>query len=633
MGEDNKHAISSRRVVTPDGEIAAMIVIVDGKIESVQPHNVADPDLAKFPIRDFGELVISPGIVDSHVHINEPARIGETEWEGFYSATSAAAAGGVTTILDMPLNSIPVTTTTDALLKKIGAAQGRCRVDVGFYGGLVPGNEGEIDSLLENGVLGVKAFMCHSGLAEFAGVDESILRTGLSTLKKHGVPLLAHAEIVNPKLSSTSVAFRSYTEYAKSRPPEFELAAVKLLIKLCREFETPIHIVHLATAKALPMIRQAKDEGLPLTVETCPHYLFFSSEEIDDGKTSFKCAPPIRDAVNRDTLCRAVESGLIETIGSDHSPCPPELKQLNSGDFVKAWGGIAGLQLSLPVVWTTGKRIGWTPTLLAKRLSERPAEIFGIGENKGKIACGFDADLVVWNPDDILTVRGAELFHRHSTTPYEGRILNGVVQRTYLRGQLVFENGNFVGSPKGQPLQVKRNNEVSNSIARFLNEQGTNLPTTLQSCCASQVWISGMLEGGSFSSDEDVMTRSTKTWNDIAASDQNESAWLEAFTAHPRIGDIDTLREKFANTKRIASGEQSGVNSADESTLQRLAAANDVYFDKFGFIFIVCATGKSAEEMLTCLEERLSNDRETELKIAANEQLKITQIRLRKLVS
>ena len=598
-------------------------MVADGKISRVAVR----PEPIDVPVHDFGDLIISPGIVDAHVHINEPERPGTTPWEGFKSATSAAAAGGVTTILDMPLNSIPVTTTTEALRQKRAAAQSKCHIDVGFYGGLVPENASEIAPLTKAGVLGIKAFMCDSGLDEFGGAGEDNLRNALSVLKKSGVPLLAHAEIVSPNMASPQNPC-SYDAYKNSRPPEFELTAIKLLTELCREFETPIHIVHLATAEALPLIEQAKHEGLPLKVETCPHYLFFSDDQIDDGQTSYKCAPPIRDEANRIALCKAVKSGLIETIGSDHSPCPPELKELETGNFFKAWGGIAGLQLSLPVVWTLGSKLGWTTSLLAMRLSQLPAEIFGLGDRKGKIATGYDADFVVWDPNACFDIRGKELFHRHPVTPYEGCELNGVVERTYVRGSVVFEKGKLMGGPAGKLLRPE-----SDQIAKWLNGLDSELATALETCCAAQDWVTGMVKEGDFENDEAVIDRADAVWNTIGESTDHETVWLEAFSAHPRIGDINTLREKYSNTKKIASGEQSGVESAEEATLQRLAIANDEYFEKFGFIFIVCATGKSAKEMLAILEDRLLNDRDTELKIAAQEQLKITKIRLRKLGS
>jgi len=613
-------AISSSRVVTPVGEVDAAIVIENEAIREV----VARSNLpSTVPVEDFGDLVISPGIVDAHVHVNEPGR---TQWEGFSSATAAAAAGGVTTIIDMPLNSSPVTTTVEALQAKRSAAEGKCHVDVGFYGGLVPGNESDLQQLVEEGVLGIKAFMCDSGIEEFPASSEVQLRAALQILKPFRVPLLAHAEIIDPKLIPTTTDHSSYQQYANSRPPEFELSAIELLIQLCREFKTSVHIVHLATAKALSMIKEAKIKGLPLTVETCPHYLYFSDQQIEDGATSFKCAPPIRDEENRIQLCDAVTTGLVESIGSDHSPCPPDLKLPGEGDFCNAWGGIAGLQLTLPISWTVGIKNNWTPGLLAQRLSQRPAEIFGLAGRKGKIEAGFDADLVIWNPETSFTVNGNDLFHRHAVTPYEGRELFGTVNRTYVRGNVVYDTGTLQGELIGQFL--KRGSTVFSAIAEYLNGlTGKRLTNALGKCCASQTWIAGMAESGSFDDDADVMARADNLWHGLTEQDL-----LEAFAAHPRIGDVGSLQEKYANTKDLANIEQSGVRSANEATLSRLAAANDEYFDKFGFIFIVCATGKSASEMLEILEQRLTNHRQTELENAAAEQFNITKMRLRKLI-
>ena len=611
-------AITSSRVVTPEGVRAAAIVIENEKISAV----VAPTDVPQgIRVVDAGEQVIAPGVVDGHVHINEPGR---TQWEGFLTATSAAAAGGVTTIIDMPLNSSPVTTSVDALNVKRAAANNKCHVDVGFHGGLVPGNSSEIQPLVDAGVVGMKAFLCDSGLDEFPASGEAELRNALEILRVSGVPLLAHAEIVDENLQTKTSDPQSYQQYVDSRPENFELIAIEMLIELCRKFESPVHIVHLATASAIAMIEAAKDAGLPLTVETCPHYLQFSSEKIQDGQTQFKCAPPIRGEANRIALCNAVVQGQIDLVGSDHSPCPPELKLLSAGDFSKAWGGVAGLQLTLPAAWTNLKDAGITLEALAQRLSSRPAEMLGLGKRKGKIAAGFDADLVVWNPEESLHVDGTQLFHRHDVTPYDGVELYGAVKTTYVRGHRVFDCGELVSD---QPLGRLISRQDPAAVAALINaaEQETKRQL-LESCCASGRWIEQMLARGRFSSDEDVTHRAQNCWQELGEAD-----WLEAFSAHPVIGDVDSLREKFANTKAIASGEQAGVDSANEETLMRLAQANTEYLNKFGFIFIVYATGKSASEMLQILEQRLVNDRETELKNAAAEQLKITKTRIKKL--
>lgn len=620
-------ALSSNRVVTPDGEKSATVFVagetIAAVVDSTDSEAVArqQAKLSIEKIEDLGNLVVSPGVFDAHVHINEPGR---TEWEGFATATAAAAAGGVTTLIDMPLNSSPVTTSVDALRVKQNAARGKLSVDVAFYGGLVPANASEVAGMVAEGLPGIKAFLCHSGLDEFPAAGEPELRSALNALQGTGVPLLAHAEIVDALIHPDMSTPQHYRSYMESRPALFELAAIDLLIRLCREYQTPVHIVHLATVEALPMIRAAKAEGLPLTVETCPHYLYFHADEIADGQTVFKCAPPIRYEANRAALCAAVAEGVIDTIGSDHSPCPPEMKSLDAGDFFAAWGGICGLQLSLPVTWTVGQSQGWTPSLLAEKLSSRPAEIFGFGDCKGKLAPDFDADLVVWIPEQSFKVNGSQLLHRHATTPYEGRKLSGVVRQTFVRGRKIFDVG-IVDDPSSGRIVIRTmpDQPVSASLNR-LSEQ--RLCKMLETCCAAEKWIRRVASGRPFVSDARLKQLATEAW-----SQMEEPDLLQAFAAHPRIGDVESLRAKYANTKAIAGREQSGVDAADEATLQRLARVNDDYFEKFGFIFIVFATGKSAAEMLQILESRLPNDRDTELANAAAEQLKITLLRLEKL--
>ena len=615
-------AIQSSRVITPGGEIAASIVIENGKITQIIEGEEAPAGLE---CTSYGDQVISPGLVDAHVHINEPG----TDWEGFETATKSAAAGGVTTLIDMPLNSLPVTTDIAALQQKIDSSQGKIHVDVGFYGGVVPKNLSQISWLLDQGVLGIKAFLCDSGLEQFPAAGEQELRAALAELKPLGVPLLAHAEIELENEKHPTSDPSDYQQYADSRPPKFELTAIKLLIKLCREYQTPVHIVHLATAEALPLIATAKQEGLPLTVETCPHYLFFDATKVSAGDTRFKCAPPIRDEANRLALCKAVASGLIDTIGSDHSPCPPELKQLESGDFTKAWGGIAGLQLTLPASWTALQTHGVTLSTLAQRTATRPAEVFGLGDRKGKIEVGYDADLVVWNPEEQFQVDADGLFHRHSVTPYESFELQGTVKCTFVRGSLVFDSKQQPQHPRPVGQTLIRTNACVDSVALHLDRLSEEkLTTVLESCCASTSWVKCMTQDGKFITSANVVSRA-----EAAASTLVETDWLEAFSAHPRIGDVDSLQAKYANTKATAGNEQAGVDVADKTTLERLAEANEQYFQKFGFIFIVFATGKSAAEMLELLEERLPNDRATEITNAAAEQLKITLLRLRKLTS
>jgi allantoinase len=395
-----------------------------------------------------------PGLVDSHVHINEPGR---TEWEGFWSATRAAAAGGVTTLVDMPLNSIPPTTTRPALEAKREAAKDRVFVDCGFWGGVVPGNAGELPRMIEDGVCGFKAFLVPSGVDEFPQVREADLSGAMPILAERGVPLLAHAEIELPGPAPTGDA-RLYSTYLATRPASWENEAIRLLIRLSRETQAAVHIVHLSSAEALPSIDAARQAGLRLTVETCPHYLTLAAEGVPPGRTDFKCSPPIRDEDNRERLWTALRRGVVDMVVSDHSPCSPERKGLLTGDFIAAWGGIASLQLRLPVVWTEAERRGCSIEEVARWLCERPAQLAGLDGRKGRIEAGHDADLVVWDPEAHFEVRPEHLHHRHALTPYAGRRLRGVVEATFLRGKVAFEKGAFSSLPTGRLLRREPTN-------------------------------------------------------------------------------------------------------------------------------------------------------------------------------
>jgi allantoinase len=393
-----------------------------------------------------------PGLVDTHVHTNEPGR---TEWEGFRAATRAAAAGGVTTLIDMPLNSIPATSTVAGLRAKREAAAGQCWVDVGFWGGLVPGNNVEIGPLLAAGARGFKCFLVPSGVEEFPHVSEHDLRKALPELAARGAVLLVHAELPGPLEAAgadASIDPRSYAAYLRSRPPEAEVEAIRLLIRLCREFGARIHIVHLSAAEALPLLREARANGLPITVESCPHYLHFAAEEIPDGATQYKCAPPIRERANRERLWEALAEGLIDLVVSDHSPCPPALKALDLGDFERAWGGISSLQLGLSLVWRGARERGYPPERLAEWMSRAPARLARLDHRKGAIAVGRDADLVVWSPETDFVVEPAALHHRHKLTPYAGARLPGVVEMTFLRGEKIYDRGEFRTGPSGRIL-------------------------------------------------------------------------------------------------------------------------------------------------------------------------------------
>jgi allantoinase len=447
--------VRGQHVVTPSGVGAAAIHIRDGRITGVRAF---DDVPQGFEVVDAGDRVVLPGLVDSHVHVNEPGR---TEWEGFATATRAAARGGTTTIVDMPLNSVPPTTTLEGLREKLDAARGKCSVDVAFWGGVVPGNGGELGPMLAAGVVGFKCFLIPSGVEEFRHVTEDELRPAMRELARLGATLIAHAELPGPverALASCCGADaegdpRRYETFLRSRPREAENEAVELLIKLCRETGARVHVVHHSSSDALPLLRDTKAAGLPLTAETCPHYLFFAAEEVPDGATEFKCCPPVRERENRERLWQALREGTLDMIVSDHSPCPPALKLREEGDFLKAWGGIASLQFRLPIVWTEARRRGHTLEDLARWLCREPARLARLDTRKGAIAAGMDADLVVFDPEASFTVAPEINEHRHKLTPYDGRELKGVVEATYLRGEKIYERGDFVGSPTGELLK------------------------------------------------------------------------------------------------------------------------------------------------------------------------------------
>ena len=422
--------IRGRQVVTPDGARAASIHIAEGRIARLGPWEDAPPDSS---IVDAGESIVMPGLVDTHVHINEPGR---TEWEGFETGTRAAAAGGVTTILDMPLNSIPATTTVSALEAKREAAYGKSVVNVEFIGGVVPGNAGELEALRDAGVRAFKCFLSPSGVDEFPAVSDSDLRKAFPVLAKLGLPLMVHAEdptCLLPGLGSS----RKYSDYLTTRPVAAERSAITLLTQLMARAPAPVHIVHLSSASSLDVVRTARARGLTLTVETCPHYLTFAAEDIPDGATEYKCAPPIRDEAERDALWDALIAGDIDLIASDHSPCPPEMKETN-GDFFAAWGGIASLQLSMSAVWTGARTRGVKPERIAQWMSAGPARLAGLQSRKGTLAAGYDADIVVWDPKARFVVEPTQLLHRHKVTPYAKRELFGKVTATYVGGKRIF---------------------------------------------------------------------------------------------------------------------------------------------------------------------------------------------------
>jgi allantoinase len=446
-------AFTSSRVVLP-GEIGAFAVLVEGeRIVSIVPRHEI---LHSVQVIDFGDLAILPGLVDSHIHINEPGR---TEWEGFRTATRAAAAGGYTMMVDMPLNCIPATTSLEALEAKRKAAQGQCQVDWAAWGGLVADNLEQIADLAAAGVCGFKCFLIHPGIEEFTMVNEDHLRAALPCLKKTELPLLVHAELPGPIDSATEhltdADWRVYETYLKSRPDEAELSAIAMLIRLCEENECPIHVVHLSTAKALTILRDAKRRGLPITVETCPHYLHLCAEEMASGTTQNKCAPPIRNRENREALWQALRDGIIDLVATDHSPCPAAMKHMERGDFRAAWGGIPSVSLVLSLMWTEARRRDFSLAHIARWMAESPAKLAGLEERKGRLAVGLDADMVVFDPEAEWAVTPNELHYRHQISPYMGERLRGKALMTFLRGECVYKHGSFPGELRGREYTRK----------------------------------------------------------------------------------------------------------------------------------------------------------------------------------
>jgi allantoinase len=440
--------VRSRRVVLAKGIESVCIEMHEGRIAAIRAHDAA-PNGAE--LVDAGDNYVLPGLVDTHVHINEPGR---TEWEGFQTATRAAAAGGYTTLIDMPLNNLPATTSVENLHLKQNAAPEKCMVDYGFWGGAVHDNQYHIQPLAD-GVLGYKCFLVHPGIDGFTMVDRAQLEAAMPLVARTGLVLLTHAELQGPideataKLKAAGCDWKRYATYLASRPDAAEVEAIRMMIELSRKYGCRVHIVHLSSMEALPDLRAARAEGLPITVETCPHYLHFASEEISDGATLCKCAPPIRSRANRERLWQALKDGDIDLIATDHSPCPPEMKQRGEGSFLEAWGGIASLEVALPVVWTEAQRRGIPITSVVRWMSEQPARLAGLQHRKGAIREGNDADLVVFDPDAERRVDAARLQHRHPITPYHGESLRGVVQMTFVRGEKVYDRGAFASEPKG----------------------------------------------------------------------------------------------------------------------------------------------------------------------------------------
>ncbi|MFE0535426.1 allantoinase AllB [Streptomyces nigra] len=439
---DVELVLRSTRVITPEGTRPASVAVAAGKITAVLPYDAGVPSGAR--LEDLGDDVLLPGLVDTHVHVNDPGR---TEWEGFWTATRAAAAGGITTLVDMPLNSLPPTTTVDHLRVKRKTAADKAHVDVGFWGGALPGNTGDLRPLHEAGVFGFKAFLSPSGVDEFPHLEQDQLARSLAEIASFGGLLIVHAEDPHHLDAAPQRGGPRYADFLASRPRDAEDTAIARLINQARRLDARVHVLHLSSADALPLIAEARRDGVRITVETCPHYLTLTAEEVPDGASEFKCCPPIREAANQDLLWQALADGTVDCVVTDHSPSTADLK---TDDFATAWGGISGLQLSLAAVWTEARRRGHGLEDVVRWMSTRTAELVGLGQ-KGAIEAGRDADFAVLAPDAAFTVDPAALQHRNRVTAYAGRTLHGVVRSTWLRGERIYSDGEFTG-PKGRLL-------------------------------------------------------------------------------------------------------------------------------------------------------------------------------------
>ena len=422
----------------------ATVSFENGIITAVDHNKQDDAD-------DVGDNILMPGIIDVHVHINEPGR---TEWEGFDTATKAAAAGGITTIVDMPLNSHPVTTNLRALNEKLFASASQLHINCGFYGGFIPGSSNHLENLIDAGVFGIKCFLTHSGIEEFPNVTEKDLDKAMPIIAKHNIPLLVHCELADKEAELDFENNQSsYKHFLASRPKQWENEAIDLVIKLCRKHQCPVHIVHVSSAEALDKIEKAKQEGLPITAETNPHYIYFNAENIPDAQCIYKCAPPIREKANNELLRQAFQHGILDFISTDHSPASPSVKEIETGDLKKAWGGIAGLQFLLPASWTALKE-NISLEEFIPLVTSKPARFIN-ESNRGEIKAGNYADLVMWDPNDKMSISEEDILFRHKISPYIGEELFGTIQQTIVNGDTVFQHGKIINQNKGKWLLRK----------------------------------------------------------------------------------------------------------------------------------------------------------------------------------
>jgi allantoinase len=446
------HAFLSKRIVTPQGTQPGALLVEDGTIRAICRASEVPVDAI---VHDCGNDALLPGLVDTHVHVNQPGR---TEWEGFRTATRAAAAGGYTTLIDMPLNCLPETTTVAALEEKREAAKGECLIDWAAWGGAVADNQQHILPLAQAGVLGFKCFLIYPGCDGFTMIDQQQLEAALPSIAQSGLPLLVHAELAGPIDAATrslhNADWREYKTYLASRPDQAELQAIRLMIRLCRQYSFRLHIVHLSTALALAELNSARREGLPITIETCPHYLHFAAEEIADGNTLLKCAPPIRSKENQRGLWRGLHDGTIDMIVTDHSPCPPDMKRTDTGRFDQAWGGIASLSLALSIIHTDCSNRGDSLDEITRWMSSAPAALAGLAHQAGALQPGRNANFFRFDTEATFNVTPDKLHYRHAISPYLNETLRGVVKDTYLRGEPVYHEGIFASTPKGQEVKL-----------------------------------------------------------------------------------------------------------------------------------------------------------------------------------
>jgi allantoinase len=441
-------AILSDRVYIKGSLIPAVIIYENGMIVDIRDKT----DIPNGCIyQDVGNLVIMPGLIDTHVHINEPGR---TDWEGFNTATQAAAAGGITTVIDMPLNCIPVTTSREAVSVKKACLKDQIWVDIGFHGGVIPDNIDELKPMIDMGINSFKAFMIDSGVDEFPASDYATLDKAMPILAQGNATLLVHAELDNSNDDFKPLDNSSYKEFLESRPDNWEVDAISTIVDLSKKHNCKVHIVHLSSAKAIKLIQQAQNDNIQITAETCPHYLTLSSDTIPDGDSRFKCCPPIRDDDNQDELWKGLEDGSIAFIVSDHSPCTPALKRLEEENLWEAWGGISSLQFGLSLIWTAIQKRGYSMKHLVKWMCERPARLVDLEEIKGKIQKGFQADFVIWNPEAAHTIKKSDILFKNKMSAYEEHRVLGVVEQTILRGENIYHRNktNFTGNTKGKYL-------------------------------------------------------------------------------------------------------------------------------------------------------------------------------------